>query len=92
MKPLYDELRFLRALCKSVKKGDFKPSLGIKVRDERRQREQSRQRVRTSQCKPPESQQKRQQRIKTGEDSLDQMRRVLGMLRPARQDDSSGNS
>lgn len=79
MNPLYDDLSFLRSLCKSARNGDFKANLGIKVQDERRQSEQVRQRVRARQCKPPESDLERQHRIKAGEASLDKIRNVLGI-------------
>ncbi len=35
MAPLYDELRFLHALCKAVRDGKFQANLGIRVRSER---------------------------------------------------------
>jgi len=44
MRPLYDEISFLHSLCRAAKKGEFVPNLGLKVRDERRAREQARQR------------------------------------------------
>jgi Helix-turn-helix domain len=34
-KPLYDELRFLHALCRAAKRGEFVPNLGIKVTEAR---------------------------------------------------------
>ncbi len=40
MSPLYDELRFLHALCRAVKSGSFEANLGIKVRSQRIKREQ----------------------------------------------------
>lgn len=40
MPPLYDELRFLHALCQAVKRGSFEANLGIKVRSQRQQRDQ----------------------------------------------------
>jgi len=42
MKPVYDEIRFLHFLCRAEKKGKFVPNLGIKVRDERIEREKAR--------------------------------------------------
>ena len=41
MKPVYDELRFLHALCKAAEKGEFVPNLGIKVAEGRVSRTQS---------------------------------------------------
>lgn len=38
MKPIYDEIRFLAALCQRAKEGNFQPNLGIKVREGRRRR------------------------------------------------------
>lgn len=37
MAPLYDELRFLYALCHAANRGEFTPNLGIKVRESRAQ-------------------------------------------------------
>jgi hypothetical protein len=34
-KPLYDELRFLHALCRAAKRGEFVPNLGLKVTEAR---------------------------------------------------------
>ena len=39
MPPLYDELRFLHALCRAVKRGSFEANLGIRVRSKRQERE-----------------------------------------------------
>ena len=36
-KPLYDELRFLHALCRAAKRGEFVPNLGLKVTEARSQ-------------------------------------------------------
>ena len=41
MKPVYDELRFLHALCKAAEKGEFVPNLGIRVAEGRVSRTQS---------------------------------------------------
>lgn len=38
MKPVYDELRFLHALCKAAQQGEFVPNLGIKVAEARLER------------------------------------------------------
>ena len=36
-KPLYDELRFLHALCRAANRGEFVPNLGLKVTEARAQ-------------------------------------------------------
>jgi len=38
MAPVFDEIRFLTALCQRVKAGTFQPNLGIKVQKNRRRR------------------------------------------------------
>ncbi len=48
MAPLYDELRFLHALCRAVQDGKFQPNLGIRIGTERSERERARQRAVTA--------------------------------------------
>ena len=53
MKPVYDEIRFLHFLCRAANKGKFVPNLGIKVRDERIEREKARLRYLKQQERKP---------------------------------------
>ena len=39
MKPLYDALSFLQALCKAARSGTFQPNLGLNVLARRRERD-----------------------------------------------------
>ena len=81
MKPVYDEISFLHSLCKLTRQGRFRPNLGLKVRDQRR--EQERCRIRppddSSQVCSTESEVLRHQRMEVGLEYLAKMREVLGV-------------
>jgi len=53
MKPVYDEISFLHALCKLMRQGKFQPNLGIKVRNRRHERKKAG--AEASQSKLPQS-------------------------------------
>ena len=81
MKPVYDEISFLHSLCKLMKQGKFRPNLGIKVRDRRREREKARVEASSGQLRQPpgETDEQRQQRRASGLKHLAEMRKVLGL-------------
>jgi hypothetical protein len=81
MKPVYDEISFLHSLCKLTRKGKFRPNLGLKVRDQRREQERCRARPPddSSQVRSTESEVLRHQRMEVGLEYLAKMREVLGV-------------
>jgi hypothetical protein len=76
-KPLYDELRFLHALCRAAKQGDFVPNLGLKVAEARLQRHAQTQSDRTPQ--PPTSDADRQAQKQAAQKHLRSMLQNLGL-------------
>jgi hypothetical protein len=48
-KPVYDALSYLRHLCGKAAAGDFEANLGLKIRDERRRRQEEAERCRQAQ-------------------------------------------
>ena len=82
MKPLYDELSFLRRLCRAANKGEFVPNLGIKVRDERSEREQANLRYRKQQEQSQAESKRRECSRASGQKQLARLRKSLNM--PAR--------
>ena len=81
MKPVYDEISFLHSLCKLMKQGKFRPNLGIKVRDRRREREKARVEASSGKLRQPpnETDEQRRQRRASGLKHLAEMRRLLGV-------------
>ena len=81
MKPLYDEISFLHSLCKAVRTGEFQPNLGIKVYEERLQRNTARRHAAAEDATPPaeESDEQRQARMANGQARITEMRKTLGM-------------
>ena len=81
MKPVYDELSFLRSLCKQMGQGTFLPNLGIKVRDERREQKKPDPKVppKTSEQLPRETDEQRQKRRAVSKAQIAEMRKILGM-------------
>jgi hypothetical protein len=81
MKPVYDEISFLNSLCKLTRQGKFRPNLGIKVRDQRREQERRRARPRddSSTLRSNEGETQRHQRMELGLVHLAEMRKVLGV-------------
>jgi hypothetical protein len=86
MRPLYDEMRFLHALCRAAKQGEFIPNLGIKVHDERIARALERSRRQTRQTPGPEDAASRHSTLAAGQKRLDAIRRSLNMPPPADRD------
>jgi hypothetical protein len=84
MKPVYDELSFLRSLCKQMGQGTFQPNLGIKVRDGRREQKKPDPEVppKTSEQLPRETDEQRQKRKAAGKVQIAAMRKILGMRPP----------
>jgi hypothetical protein len=78
-KPLYDELRFLHALCRAAKQGDFVPNLGLKVAEARLQRHAHTQSDRTSPPQPPTSDADRQAQKRAAQEHLRSMLQNLGL-------------
>jgi len=92
MSPVYDEMRFLHYLCRAVKKGDFVPNLGIKVRDERIEREKARLRYKKQQEDSlAEAKHREEHRsFESGQQRLDEIRKSLHMPPRVQTDDESG--
>ena len=79
MTPLYDELRFLHALCRAVKSGTFQPNLGIKVRAARLERENdARTEVRKVTDAPQECDETQEHSRVLARQNLAKMHEVLG--------------
>ena len=79
MTPLYDELRFLHALCRAVKSGSFEANLGIKVRSQRLKREQqARAQVHKDTEAPQECDETDERSRKLARKNMAKMREVLG--------------
>ncbi len=94
MKPVYDEISFLHSLCKLTRQGKFRPNLGIKVRDQRREQERRRARPPNdcSQERSTESEVLRHQRMEVGLEYLAKMRKVLGVKGNDNNRDPDGES
>ncbi|MEW5756433.1 MAG: STY4528 family pathogenicity island replication protein [Pseudomonadota bacterium] len=84
MSPVYDEMRFLHYLCRAAKKGDFVPNLGIKVRDERIEREKEQLKYRKHREESVAEEKRRDGSIQSGRRQLEAIRRSLNL--PARAD------
>lgn len=82
MKPVYDEMRFLHFLCRAANKGEFVPNLGIKVRDERIEREKARLMHLMQQERSLEEAKRRDSSIASGQRQLAELRKSLNL--PAR--------
>jgi len=80
MKPVYDEISYIHSLCKLMKKGKFRPNLGIKVRDRRREREKARVEASSGKLHQPpnETDEQRRQRRASALKHLAEMRELLG--------------
>jgi hypothetical protein len=77
-RPLYDEMRFLHALCRSAKRREFQPNLGIKVTEAR-----TRSRILNEQARtpppPPQSATDDAAATAVARAHLDRMRQQLGL-------------
>jgi hypothetical protein len=83
MRPVYDPLSFLHALCEAARKGRFKPNLGLGLDDARRHRAQARSPTGPAQTDKParETDAERDARRAAGRVRLAEMREALGMSR-----------
>ena len=92
MNPVYDEIRFLHYLCRAVKKGDFVPNLGIKVRDERIDREKARlSYMKQQEDSLAEAKRREEPRsLESGQQRLAEIRKSLHMPARVQTDDESG--
>lgn len=89
MKPVYDEMRFLHFLCRASNKGEFVPNLGIKVRDERIEREKVRLRSLKQQEQGLAEAKRRDSSNASGQQQLSELRKSLNLpVRPRTDDDS----
>jgi hypothetical protein len=86
MKPVYDELSFLCSLCKRMKQGKFRSNLGIKVSQGRHKQTQAlRNTGETAAIQPAEeSDEQREKRRAACQENIAEMRRLLGMMPPAK--------
>jgi hypothetical protein len=94
MKPVYDSLSFLHALCKQMGQGKFQPNLGIKVRDGRQERKKTDQGISptgSSQLPRATDEQRRKRKV-AGKAQIAEMRKLLGMRAPTGNQDVTGES
>ncbi len=85
MKPVYDAISFLHALCKRVRKGDFQPNLGIGVCEARAQVVKPEPERLPLPPPPEETEERRQRRMAISQAEIAKMRTILGM-RPSTSD------
>ena len=80
MRPVYDELSFLHALCQLTRQGKFQPNLGIKVREERTRQSTSDPiaRVSRSSAREKESETQHRKRLADGKAGIQSLRQQLG--------------
>lgn len=90
MKPVYDEIRFLHFLCRASNKGKFVPNLGIKVRDERLEREKARERHLKQQEHSLTEAKRCESSRASGQQQLSELRKSLNMPARPQSDDESG--
>jgi len=90
MKPVYDEMRFLHFLCRAANKGEFVPNLGIKVRDERIEREKARLRYLKQQEQSLAEAKRRDSASVSGQQQLAELRKSLNLSGRPKTDDESG--
>ncbi|MEZ5542953.1 MAG: STY4528 family pathogenicity island replication protein [Pseudomonadota bacterium] len=90
MKPVYDEMRFLHFLCRAANKGEFVPNLGIKVRDERIEREKARLRYQKQQEQSLAEAKRRDSSSASGQRQLAELRKSLNLPARPKSDNESG--
>lgn len=90
MKPVYDEMRFLHFLCRAVNKSEFVPNLGIKVRDDRIERETARLRYLKQQEQSLEEAKRRDSSSASGQRQLAELRKSLNLPPRPNSDNESG--
>lgn len=89
MKPVYDEIGFLHYLCRAANKGKFVPNLGIKVCDERLEREKARVRHMKQQEQSLAEAKRRDSFSASGQQQLAELRKSLNMPARPQIDDES---
>lgn len=77
-KPLYDEIRFLHALCRAAKRGEFVPNLGLKVTEARTRSRIQNELARTPPPPQPSASDDPAAKVAARE-HLDRMRQQLGL-------------
>ena len=94
MKPVYDEIRFLHSLCKLMRQGKFQPNLGIKVRDQRHEREKASTEGFPSRLPQAtrETDEQRRQRRASSLKHITEIRKRCGMKSPTKNQDVTGES
>jgi len=86
MKPLFDELNYLKTLCKALNKGMFELNLGIKVQKERKARMRAKDKKIVEQIDQTDSQKLEELRkeIRAGRGPLADIRKILKMPNASR--------
>lgn len=79
MKPVYDAISFLHALCKRVHKGDFQPNLGLGVCEARAKEVRAESKRIPSPTPSKETEERRQRRMAICQTEITKMRKILGM-------------
>jgi hypothetical protein len=80
MKPVYDEISFLHSLCKLMRKGEFQPNLGIRVRDGREWKKPDPEAPPMELARPPrETGEQLRKRKVACRAQIAEMRKLLGM-------------
>lgn len=86
MKPLFDELNYLKTLCKALNKGVFELNLGIKVQEERKARKRAKDKRIVEQIDQTDNQKLEELRkeIRAGRGPLADIRKILRMPNSSR--------
>ena len=79
MTPVYDEINFLQSLCTLMRKGKFRPNLGLRVRDARNAESRTEKLGQRPEAKPlaKETEDARQRRIAMSRSRLSELRKIL---------------
>ena len=80
MRPVYDELSFLHALCELTRQGKFQPNLGLKVHEERTRQNPSGPIVQAkrSSAREKENETQHRKRMADGKAGIERLRQQLG--------------
>ena len=86
MEPLFDELNYLKTLCKALNKGKFELNLGIKVQEERKARKRAKDKKIVEQVDQTDNQKLEELRkeIRAGRGPLADIRKMLRMPNASR--------
>lgn len=84
MKPVYDAISFLHALCKRIRNGDFQSNLGIGVCEARAQAAKEDSERMLLPTPPEETEERLQRRMAISQAEIAKMRKILGMRPPTR--------